>query len=53
MFICNENGDLQNIITFSEMLGAKAVMSDIKLSEESETLYIMTSDKCLPCVTIG
>ena len=42
---CNENGDLQSIITFSEMLGAKAVMSDIKLSEKSEQLYIMTSDK--------
>lgn len=46
---CNENGDLQSIITFSEMLGAKAVMSDIKLSEESETLYIMTSGK-MPAV---
>lgn len=46
---CNENGDLQSIITFSEMLGAKAVMSDIKLSEESETLYIMTSVK-MPAV---
>ena len=31
------------------MLGAKAVMSDIKLSEESETLYIMTSGK-MPAV---
>jgi GNAT superfamily N-acetyltransferase len=40
---------LQSIITFSEMLGAKAVMSDIKLSEESETLYIMTSGK-MPAV---
>lgn len=46
---CNENGDLQSIITFSEMLGAKAVMSDIKLSEESKTLYIMTSGK-MPAV---
>lgn len=46
---CNENGDLQSIITFSEMLGAKAVMSDIKLSEESETLYIMTSGQ-MPAV---
>lgn len=46
---CNENGDSQNIITFSEMLGAKAVMSDIKLSEESETLYIMTSGQ-MPAV---
>lgn len=46
---CNENGDLQSIITFSEMLGAKAVMSDIKLSEESETLYIMASGK-MPAV---
>ncbi len=31
------------------MLGAKAVMSDIKLSEESETLYIMTSGQ-MPAV---
>lgn len=46
---CNENGDSQSIITFSEMLGAKAVMSDIKLSEESETLYIMTSGQ-MPAV---
>ena len=46
---CNENGDLQSIIAFSEMLGAKAVMSDIKLSEESEMLYIMTSGK-MPAV---
>lgn len=46
---CNENGDLQSIITFSEMLGAKAVMSDIKLSEESEQLYIMTSGQ-MPAV---
>lgn len=46
---CNKNGDLQSIITFSEMLGAKAVMSDIKLSEESETLFIMTSGK-MPAV---
>ena len=46
---CNENGDLQSIIAFSEMLGAKAVMSDIKLSEESETLYIMTSGQ-MPAV---
>lgn len=47
--LCNENGDSQSIITFSEMLGAKAVMSDIKLSEESETLYIMTSGQ-MPAV---
>ena len=46
---CNENGDSQSIITFSERLGAKAVMSDIKLSEESETLYIMTSGQ-MPAV---
>lgn len=42
---CNENTDTESLLAFSDMLGAWAVMSDIKLSEKSETLYIMTSDK--------
>ena len=42
---CNENTDTESLLAFSDMLGARAVMSDIKLSEKSEELYIMTSDK--------
>lgn len=42
---CNKNTDTESLLAFSDMLGAKAVMSDIKLSERSETLYIMRSDK--------
>lgn len=42
---CGENADTESLLAFSDMLGARAVMSDIKLSEKSEELYIMTSDK--------
>ncbi len=42
---CNENTDTESLLAFSDMLGAGAVMSDIRLAEKSETLYIMTSDK--------
>lgn len=42
---CDENTDTESLLAFSEMLGARAVMSDIKLSEKPEQLYIMTSDK--------
>lgn len=40
-----DKADKEIILTFADLLGAPAVMSDIKLSEESEKLYIMTSDK--------
>ena len=42
---CNENTDTESLLAFSDMLGAGAVMSDIRLAEKSETLFIMTSDK--------
>lgn len=42
---CGENADKESLLSFSDMLGARAVMSDTKLSEKSEELYIMTSDK--------
>lgn len=45
----NENTDTESLLAFSDMLGARAVMSDIRLSEKSETLYIMTSGK-MPAV---
>ena len=45
----NENADTESLLAFSDMLGARAVMSDIRLSEKSETLYIMTSGK-MPAV---
>ena len=41
----NENADTESLLAFSDMLGARAVMSDIKLSEKSEELYIMTSNE--------
>ena len=45
----NENADTESLLAFSDMLGARAVMSDIRLSEKSETLYIMTSGQ-MPAV---
>lgn len=42
---CGENADTESLLAFSDMLGARAVMSDIRLAEKSEELYIMTSDK--------
>ena len=41
----SDKTDKESILTFADILGAAAVMSDIKLSEKSEELYIMTSDK--------
>lgn len=40
----NENADTESLLAFSDMLGARAVMSDIRLAKKSEELYIMTSD---------
>ncbi len=41
---CGENTDTESLLAFSDMLGARAVMSDIRLSEKVEELYIMISD---------